>query len=143
MLFTLVKTPSTTLNNLSKRQDLKAILIVLALIILVLQVRLLSSDGGIGELFSLQNKLAELQVEVDSLQQDNALLKKEVQDLQSNTKAIETIARQKLGMIKENEVFIKVIELPIDSKASEVSAPALTQTESGSIKIPETPTIQD
>lgn len=109
---------------------MKTILIVLGVIILVLQVRLLSSDGGVGELVSLQKKLADLQVEIDSLEQDNALLKKEVQDLQSNTKAIETIARQKLGMIKENEVFIKVIELPREAIEATPKTAAPSEAES-------------
>jgi cell division protein FtsB len=73
---------------------LKIIYIALAIVILILQVRLLSSDGGVGELISLQKNL---------------------DDLQSSTQAIETIARQKLGMIGEDEAFIKIIELPKSS----------------------------
>ncbi|MDX1795286.1 MAG: septum formation initiator family protein [Hydrogenovibrio sp.] len=90
---------------------MKTIYIVLGVIILILQMRLMSSDGGIGDYLSLQKKLDDLQVKVHDLEHKNSLLKKEVYDLQTNTKGIETIARQKLGMIGENEVFVKVIEL--------------------------------
>lgn len=90
---------------------MKSVFIVLGIIILILQIRLLSSDGGLGEYFTLQERLDTLNAKVDALEQQNLLLKKEVQDLQSNTDAIETIARQKLGMIGKDEVFIKVIEL--------------------------------
>ncbi len=94
---------------------MKIIYIALAIVILILQVRLLSSDGGVGELISLQKNLDELHAKIDVLEQDNALLRKEVKDLQSSTQAIETIARQKLGMIGEDEAFIKIIELPKSS----------------------------
>lgn len=102
---------------------MKTIYIVLAVIILILQIRLLSSDGGVGELLSLQNKLDELHVKINALEDNNALLKKEVQDLQSSTEAIETIARQKLGMIAKDEAFVKVIELPKNTHSSELEPP--------------------
>jgi len=101
----------------------KAIYIVLAVFILILQIRLLSSDGGVGELLSLQNKLDELHVKIDALEDNNALLRKEVQDLQSSTEAIETIARQKLGMIAKDEAFIKVIELPKNTDPGSLDRP--------------------
>lgn len=91
---------------------MKPIYIVLAIVILVLQIRLLSSEGGVGEYISLKKQLNTLETKISNLESHNTALKKEVQALQSNTDSIETIARQKLGMIGENEVFIKVIELP-------------------------------
>ena len=98
--------------SLKSRGFVKFITLALAIIILVLQVRLLSSDGGVGEWLSLQSKLDQLQRQIDTLETQNILLKKEVVALQSSPKAIETLARQKLGMIAEDEVFVKVIELP-------------------------------
>lgn len=103
---------------------MKFITLALAIIILVLQIRLLSSDGGIGEWFSLQSKLEQLQMQVDDLAKQNTLLKKEVKALQSSPNAIETLARQKLGMIAEDEVFIKIIELPRYSPEVQVIQPA-------------------
>ncbi|MGC9385355.1 MAG: FtsB family cell division protein [Hydrogenovibrio sp.] len=110
---------------------MKIIYIAFAIVILILQVRLLSSDGGVGELMSLQNKLDAFQAKIDALEHQNFLLRKEVKDLQSNTQAIETIARQKLGMIGENEVFIKVVELP--------KVPAATEPSITSVPSPENP----
>lgn len=98
------------------RGSVKFLTLALAVVILILQVRLLSSDGGVGEWFSLQSKLEQLQTQIQTLEKQNALLKKEVTALQSNPRSIETLARQKLGMIAEDEVFIKVIELPSESQ---------------------------
>jgi len=91
---------------------MKGLLIILSLVILVLQVRLMSSDGGISEFLSLKQQLQTLQQKVDQQQNKNDLLKKEVAELQSGTHSIETIARQKLGMVGPDEFFVKVIEIP-------------------------------
>ncbi|PIQ02756.1 MAG: septum formation initiator [Piscirickettsiaceae bacterium CG_4_9_14_3_um_filter_43_564] len=110
---------------------MKAFMLALAIIIFILQIRLLSSDGGIGEWVSLQSKLDDLQTEIEALEKRNALLKKEVTALQSSPKAIETLARQKLGMIAEDEVFIKVIELP-----SQPVKPVIEQPVDSPLKAP-------
>lgn len=91
---------------------MKLLYISLALIILVLQARLLSSEGGVSELFALQKQLSQLEIELAEQQALNKQLSKEVNLLQSDDKAIETIARQTLGMVGKDEVFIEVIELP-------------------------------
>ncbi len=90
---------------------MKSVFIVLGVIVLLLAMRLLSSHGGIVEYFSLQTKLEALQAENQQLMQSNASLKKEVLDLQSSTDSIEAIAREKLGMVAKDEVFVKVIKL--------------------------------
>lgn len=107
---------------------MKAILIALALVTLVLLVRLLSSDGGIGEYLSLQTRLEKLQEEVDQQIAVNQLLRNEVEDLQSGTEAIETIARQKLGMIAQDEVFIQVIEVPVIPSQSSLPRPLSSES---------------
>jgi cell division protein FtsB len=93
---------------------MKLVFSILGLVIFILLIRLLSSDGGISEYQKLSSKLEMIESENNQLRESNRLLKKEVQELQSSTKIIETIARQKLGMIKNDEVFIKVIELPAE-----------------------------
>jgi len=94
----------------------KKIYIALAILIVVLQARLLSSDGGLGELFVLQDQLNTLEKSLEEQRLENVKLAKEVKSLQTNPAAIETLARQNLGMVKDDEVFVQVIEL----KTSEV-----------------------
>ena len=91
---------------------MKKVYFALALLILVLQVRLLSSNGGLSELFALQTQLAELKQDLTAQKEINAKLLAEVKLLQKHPESIETIARQTLGMVKKDEVFIKVIQLP-------------------------------
>ena len=91
---------------------MKLIYISLALIILILQARLFSSEGGVSELFALKKQLNQLEMALTEQQAINAKLAEEVHFLQSDHNAIETIARQTLGMVGKDEVFIEVIELP-------------------------------
>lgn len=93
---------------------MKKLYLALAVLIVILQVRLLSSDGGMGELFALKEQLNGLEKSLEEQRLINAKLAQEVKNLQSNPVAIETIARQTLGMVKQDEVFIKVIELKPD-----------------------------
>ena len=90
---------------------MKKIYIALAVLILILQARLLSSDGGFGELFALQEQLKTLESSLEEQRLLNAKLAQQVKALQNDHASLETIARQTLGMVKKEEVFIKVIEL--------------------------------
>lgn len=94
---------------------MKKIYLAFAVLIVILQARLLSSDGGIGELFLLQNQLTSLEASLSEQRLVNAELAQEVKSLQTNPEAIETIARQTLGMVKKDEVFVNVIELTADN----------------------------
>lgn len=55
-------------------------------------------------------------------------LAKEVKNLQSNPVSVETIARQNLGMVKKDEIFIKVIELqPEQNQMNQVEDNAIEE----------------
>lgn len=107
---------------------MKKIYIALAILIVVLQARLLSSDGGLGELFVLQDQLKTLEASLGEQRLENVKLAKEVKSLQTNPSAIETLARQNLGMVKEDEVFVQVIELKT-SDIKEVEDSKVQKTE--------------
>ncbi len=84
--------------------------LILLIFIGLLQYRLWFGDGNLRELHRLQNRITELQREGERRKQRNAALEAEVNDLKRGTDAIEESARQNLGMIKEGEVFIQVVD---------------------------------
>lgn len=104
---------------------MRTLLILLAVLLFFAVARLLSSHGGVGEYLALNSRLADLTQQIQLKTTENLILKQEVRDLQSGTLAIETIARQQLGMIGKDEVFVKLLEL----KPSQVIAPAPNQDE--------------
>lgn len=88
-----------------------SILIVLICIALYL---LWFGNGGQAELKEKQMILAEKSAEIEALKKRNERLQAEVESLENGLDAIEERARTELGMIKEGETFIQIIneELP-------------------------------
>jgi cell division protein FtsB len=89
---------------------MKKWMIVFGVIIALLLFKLLSSDGGLAEYAHLKQQLQQLEAENQAQRKLNEQLKQRVHALQTDPKAIETLARQKLGMIGKDEVFIQIIE---------------------------------
>jgi cell division protein FtsB len=88
-------------------KKLTAFLLVL---IALLQYRLWFGDGNVRELHRLGERIEELRQEGDKRRERNAAFEAEVMDLKQGTDAIEERARHDLGMIREGEVFIQVID---------------------------------
>lgn len=109
--------------------------IVLGVVIVLLMARLLSSQGGVSELFALQGQLKTLQLELSEQQKLNAHLEQQVLELRTQDSAVETLARQTLGMIEKDEVFIEVIELKSSPGNFAGSVGRSTDTEVGQVLI--------
>jgi cell division protein FtsB len=86
------------------------IILLLLVLIGLLQYRLWFGDGNVLELRRMKDRIVELQREGERRQQRNAALDAEVTDLKQGTEAIEESARQNLGMIKQGEVFVQMVE---------------------------------
>jgi cell division protein FtsB len=84
-------------------------LILLAVLIL-LQVKLWVGAGGWREVEQLEETVARQAEENARLEQRNAALEAEVDDLKRGQAAVEERARAELGMIKPGEVFYRVVD---------------------------------
>lgn len=84
-------------------------LILLAVLIL-LQIKLWAGAGGWREVEQLETTVATQTAENATLEQRNAALGAEVDDLKQGQAAVEERARAELGMIKPGEVFYRVVE---------------------------------
>ena len=104
----------------------KKFTILLLLLIGLLQYRLWLGDGSIRDLNRLHDQIEEMQREGAKRRDRNAALEAEVMDLKQGTDAIEELARQDLGMIKEGEVFVQVLE-----QHQEMPPPAATGKSGG------------
>ena len=76
----------------------------------ILQYDLWFGDGGLTAAWKLEQRIAEQKQENDHLQLRNDTLAAEVTDLKSGLAAIEERARSELGMIKEGETFVQIID---------------------------------
>ena len=102
------------------------ILVVLTLLLLLgwLQYRLWVGEGSLAELASLRAEIAEQQREIERRRLRNRTLEAEVEDLRTGEDALEERARSELGMIKEGEIFLQVIEEPTTTDEQGKQAPA-------------------
>ncbi len=89
---------------------MKILLSVIFLLIILLQYRLWYGDGGIEEIKAYQQRLDDLQAQVEEKKERNEALYAEVEDLRKGQEAVEERARDELGMIKEGETFFQVLE---------------------------------
>jgi cell division protein FtsB len=83
---------------------------LLILIILGLQIRLWVGRGSLAEIDQLDESIAIQAAENAQLENRNQALLTEVEELKNGTDAIEEMAREDLGLIKEGETFYMIVE---------------------------------
>ena len=89
---------------------MKPIMIFLTVVLLLLQYRLWFSHDGLPSVMHLYRSVVLQEQRNFILEERNQVLAAEVQDLKSGLDAIEERARSELGMIKQGETFIQIIE---------------------------------
>ena len=100
-------------------------LALLALIV-ALQLRLWTGQGGMPDVWRLRERADAQREENAQLRRQNENLAADVQDLKTGQEAIEERARSELGMIKPGEVFYQVVE-PAPATGAGAPAPAPEQ----------------
>ncbi len=108
---------------------MRLIIICLTALLILIQFPLWLGKGGWLRVWDLDQQVVAAGKKNDELRARNAKLASEVQDLKEGTGAVEERARYELGMIKENEVFVQVIDP--NKKTSSVSSPPEEKPESG------------
>ena len=83
---------------------------LLLILLLFLQYRLWFEAGGVLDMLRLKKQLSQETQENAELKKRNDVLKHQVLYLQKNQSAIESRARQELGMIKKDETFYQLVE---------------------------------
>lgn len=88
---------------------MRALIGVAAVLFVMLQVGLWFGDGSMPEVWRLNAAIDKQQAENQALRARNAALAAEVRDLKRGLESVEQRAREELGMIREGEVFYRVI----------------------------------
>ena len=82
--------------------------IILVLLLLILQWQLWTGRGSMRDVAQLQEKLADQKDANSRAALNNERLANEVNDLKEGLEMVEERARQELGMVKPNEVFVQI-----------------------------------
>jgi cell division protein FtsB len=86
------------------------LLVVLLLLLAVLQYRLWFAEGSLAEQHRLELQIEEATRVNSELQARNAILEREVMELQTGNKGLEQRAREQLGLVREGETFYHIVE---------------------------------
>ena len=89
---------------------MKILVAVLMVLLVLLQFKLWVGEGGMRDVWRLEDAIAEQTNENRLLLERNQSLAAEVNDLKEGLEAIEERARRELGMIKEGETFYQIVE---------------------------------
>jgi cell division protein FtsB len=89
---------------------MRLITLSLAALLLLIQYPLWLGKGGWLRVWDLDRQVTSAQKKNDELKARNAKLNSEVLDLREGTGAVEERARYELGMIKDGELFIQILE---------------------------------
>jgi cell division protein FtsB len=82
------------------------------MLLAVLQYRLWIGEGSLAEQHRLELQVEE-HVRINSeLTARNAVLEREVLELQNGNKGLEQRAREQLGLIREGETFYQLVDTP-------------------------------
>lgn len=88
------------------------LLSILLLLFGLLQYRLWFADGSFAEQHRLEQQVEE-QTRINAeLQARNAVLEREVLELQTGNKGVEQRAREQLGLVREGETFYQIVDTP-------------------------------
>ena len=93
---------------------LQLLVVLLILLLFGLQYRVWVGEGSLAEVSTLRHQLDAQRTELNDLQERNATLQAEVDDLKDGLAAIEARARSELGLIRQGETYFQL--LPPDAK---------------------------
>ena len=86
------------------------LLLALLSVLGLLQYRLWFAEGSLAEQRRLE-RLVEQQIEINNeLRERNAVLEREVLELQTGNATVEQRAREQLGLVRKGEIFYQVVE---------------------------------
>lgn len=89
---------------------MRLIILCLSVLLMLIQYPLWLGKGGWFKVWELDRQVQLARKKNDELKERNAKLASEVDDLKQSKGAVEERARFELGMIKQSEVFIQVLD---------------------------------
>ena len=96
---------------------MRAVTLILVVLLLLLQYPLWIGKGSWLKVWELNRQLETQQQVNQQAKVRNALMDAEVRDLKQGTAAIEERARSDYNMIKRDEVFYQILEVPSEQSS--------------------------
>ena len=81
-------------------------------LLLIVHAQLWFGRGSVTQVASMRQQLVALEQSNHDAQRRNSQISNEVSDLQEGLEMVEELARQDLGMVKPNEIFVQIAHTP-------------------------------
>ena len=82
--------------------------VLLVALLVIVHAQLWIGRGSIPSVNEMQRRLSEQSIQNAKAQADNERLAVEVKDLKEGLEMVEEKAREELGMVKPNEIFVQI-----------------------------------
>ena len=107
----------------------KAARLLLVIILLLIGAVFIAGDVGLWNLWTAQRRLKNIQQEIVELENENELLKTEIEMLVSDPFAIEKVARERYGYLRPGDKVYRIITLPAEENKEEKTTSTSLDTE--------------
>ncbi|MBA3594825.1 MAG: septum formation initiator family protein [Pseudomonadota bacterium] len=86
----------------------RVVSVLLIVLLIIVHAQLWHGRGSLPSVNEMQRRLTEQTAQNAKAEADNARLSAEVKDLREGLEMVEEKARQELGMVKPNEIFVQI-----------------------------------
>jgi cell division protein FtsB len=108
---------------------------LLVVLLAGLQYRLWFAEGSLAERTRLREELEDQAQVNEALKERNAVLEREVLELQTGNSTVEQRAREQLGLVREDEVFFQIVPGGAEKvPAGSVPAADTSESEPGGVQ---------
>ncbi len=90
---------------------MRVFVLILVILTLLAQYHLWWGQDGVSSYFLSRAQLVAQNTKITTLTERNNVLKAQLDDLKTGEEAVEELARIKLGMIREDERFVQILEV--------------------------------
>lgn len=89
-----------------KKTSRKIYYILLIIITVISLIYSISSRHGILKIIELENEIVDIKNDAEKIKKENEFYKLKIEALKRDRKAVESVARDELGMVREDEVLL-------------------------------------
>ena len=86
------------------------VLLLSGLFLITMMILTVWGDRGLLEMWRRQHEVARLAQEIDTSEQENIKLARNIERLRSDMRYIEKIAREELGLVRNGELVFKFVD---------------------------------
>ncbi|RMH40541.1 MAG: cell division protein FtsB [Gammaproteobacteria bacterium] len=85
---------------------------LLVIVLLLLQYKLWLGDASYRSNRALSEEISRIEQQIEEAKRRNMVLRADVNNLKTRDEALEELAREELGLVRQDEIFFRIVEKP-------------------------------